>query len=218
MNAAAAAAAASVGSSAGASSSRRPVRSPPHDFFGLCPPCRSVVKLLKVFYPIEIDNFERHQRHFDSPPGTSLTAHHALAEDRTVPRLRRGALAVPRGRFGNSRARARFRGAADRAKRDGQGRRVRRFRDVSGKKAAETATASDRRGLAEVQADEPWACLEYIGDEVCGSKDSIATCEAETAYSCGVVYGGYFGLLLMSVFLIPPSTSTGTRRPWNLTL
>ena len=57
--------------------------------------------------------------------------------------------------------------------------------DVSGT-AAETATASDRRGLAEVQADEPWACLEYIGDEVCSTKDSIATCEAETAYSCAV--------------------------------
>ena len=64
--------------------------------------------------------------------------------------------------------------------------------DVSGT-AAETATASDRRGLAEVQADEPWACLEYIGKEVCGSKETVATCEAETAYSCGVVYGGYFG-------------------------
>ena len=44
--------------------------------------------------------------------------------------------------------------------------------DVSGT-AAETATASDRRGLAEVQADEPWACLEYIG-KVCGSKERLA--------------------------------------------
>ena len=46
--------------------------------------------------------------------------------------------------------------------------------DVSGT-AAETATASDRRGLAEVQADEPWICVQMIGALVCDSKDSIAT-------------------------------------------
>ena len=80
--------------------------------------------------------------------------------------------------------------------------------DVSGKKVAETATASDRRGLAEVQADEPWACLEYIGKEVCGSKETVATCEAETAYSCVWCMVGTLVLLLMSVLLIPRSTST----------
>ena len=52
--------------------------------------------------------------------------------------------------------------------------------------AAETATASDRRGLAEVQADEPFICLPYIGSTVCGSKDSVETCLAESAYSCAV--------------------------------
>lgn len=52
--------------------------------------------------------------------------------------------------------------------------------------AAETATASDRRGLAEVQADEPWICLQMMGRFVCGSKDSEETCLAESAYSCAV--------------------------------
>lgn len=49
--------------------------------------------------------------------------------------------------------------------------------------AAETATASDRRGLAEVR-DDALICLAFIGEQVCGSKSSVDTCEAESAYSC----------------------------------
>ena len=73
--------------------------------------------------------------------------------------------------------------------------------DVSGT-AAETATASDRRGLAEVQADEPWICLRFIGSSVCESKGSPETCLAETAYSCAV---GSYGCELNENLFLPQS-------------
>ena len=59
--------------------------------------------------------------------------------------------------------------------------------DVSGKKVAETATASDRRGLAEndeVTRNDAWICMELTAENVCLSKDSEETCEAVSAFSC----------------------------------
>ena len=38
----------------------------------------------------------------------------------------------------------------------------------------------------EVTRDDAWACPFGIGRQVCGSKSSVDTCEAESAYSCAV--------------------------------
>jgi len=38
----------------------------------------------------------------------------------------------------------------------------------------------------EVTRDDAWACPALIGEQVCGSKSSVDTCEAESAYSCAV--------------------------------
>ena len=41
----------------------------------------------------------------------------------------------------------------------------------------------------EVTRDDAWACPALIGGQVCGSKSSVDTCEAESAYSCAVGSG-----------------------------
>ena len=59
--------------------------------------------------------------------------------------------------------------------------------DVSGKKVAETATASDRRGLAEndeVTRNDAWICVWMGAEDLCPLKDSEETCEAVSAFSC----------------------------------
>ena len=52
--------------------------------------------------------------------------------------------------------------------------------------AVKTDVPSVTRENDEVTRDDAWACPALIGRHVCGSKSSVDTCEAESAYSCAV--------------------------------